>query len=170
MREYETTFLIQPEISDEGRQALFGRLDGVLEKGGAIRLLYEDWGKRKLAFEIQKFQKAHYVMLAYLDAGKTVPEIERALRLEESVLRFLTVQVADEVVDIEARRARAAEDERVQAQKAAERAQREAEEQRAREDRAREEAERVAGLADDDEESGEDAVYDTNGDEEGVSR
>lgn len=142
MREYELTFIVQPEISDEGCAALREKLDAVLQKSGSVRLLYDDWGKRKLAYEIAKFQKGHYLVLSFLDAGKAVPELERILRLEDSVLRFLTVLVDEEVKDIDARKARAVEEERLQAERRAERAAREAEEARARElaDRAREEA------------------------------
>jgi small subunit ribosomal protein S6 len=128
VREYETTFIVQPEISDEGVKALCDRLDATLEKHGAIRLLYDDQGRRRMAYEIQHFQKGRYILLMYLDDGKVVPEIERHLRLDDSVLRFLTVQAKDDVVDIEARKAEAAELERVRAQRAAERAAREAEE------------------------------------------
>jgi small subunit ribosomal protein S6 len=128
VREYETTFIVQPEISDEGVKALCDRLDATLEKHGAIRLLYDDQGRRRMSYEIQHFQKGRYILLMYLDDGKVVPEIERHLRLDDSVLRFLTVQAKDDVVDIEARKAEAAELERVRAQRAAERAAREAEE------------------------------------------
>lgn len=133
MREYETTFIVQPEISDEGREALCQKLDASLEKQGSTRLMLDDVGKRKLAYEIKKFQKGHYLTLSYVDDGRAVKEIERLLRLEESVLRFLTVQVAEEIVDIEARKAEAAEQEKLQKQRAADRAAREAEEERARE-------------------------------------
>jgi small subunit ribosomal protein S6 len=133
MREYETTFIVQPEISDEGAKELLTRIDGLLERTGAIRLLHDDQGKRRLAYDIQKFQKGRYVTSYYLSDGSAVNVVERALRLEESVLRFLTVMADREVVDIEARKARAAEDERLHAERARERAQREAEEERARE-------------------------------------
>jgi small subunit ribosomal protein S6 len=133
MREYETTFIVQPEISDEGAQELLTRVDGILERSGAIRLLHDDQGKRRLAFDIQKFQKGRYVTTYYLSDGSAVSPVERALRLEESVLRFLTVMADPDVIDIEARKARAAEDERRHAERARERAQREAEEERARE-------------------------------------
>jgi len=133
LREYETTFIVQPEISDEGREALNQKLDAALEKQGSIRLMMDDVGKRKLAYEIKKFQKGHYATLTYLDDGRAVKEIERLLRLEESVLRFLTVQVADEVIDIESRKTEAAEQEKLRKQRAAERAARDAEEERARE-------------------------------------
>jgi small subunit ribosomal protein S6 len=138
VREYETTFIVQPEISDEGREAMLQKLDALIEKQGAVRLAVDDVGKRKLAYEIQKFQKGHYYTLQYLDRGPAVKELERTLRLEESVLRFLTVMVNEEVTDIEGRKAAAAEEERLRKQRAAERAAREAEEERAREQAERE--------------------------------
>jgi small subunit ribosomal protein S6 len=149
LREFETTFILQPEISDEGVRAVRERLDGILERHGATRLLYDDDGKRRLAYEIRHFQKGHYLTLHYFDGGKVVPEIERALRLDESVLRFLTVRVADEVGDVEERKRQAAEEEKVRAQRAAERAALEAQEAQERE---------VAGLGapDEDEEESED--------------
>lgn len=148
MREYETTLIIQPEISDEGIDALRERLDGVLGKGGASRLLYDDLGKRRMAYEIQGFQKGRYVMLQFLDTGGIVSDLDRALRLEDSVIRFMTVQVSDFVDDVPARKALAVEQERIRAQKAAERAAREAEEAaRQAEEAARQEAEEAARRA-----------------------
>ena len=128
MREYETTLIVQPEISDEGVGALQERLDGLLEGFGTNRLLYDDLGKRRLAYEIQNFQKGRYVMLRFLDEGSNIKGLERALGLEDSVIRFLTVQVDEAVEDVAARQAEAAEEERIRAEKAAERAAREAEE------------------------------------------
>jgi small subunit ribosomal protein S6 len=137
LREYETTFIVQPEISDEGCQELLARLDGILEREGAIRLLHDDQGKRKLAYEIRKFQKGRYVTTFYLDQGAAVAPLERTLRLEESVLRFLTVQVTDQVEDVEQRKLLAAEEERIRAARAKERAEREAEEEKARQEAAK---------------------------------
>jgi len=145
LREYETTFIVQPEISDEGGQTILSKLDGILAAGDATRLMCEDHGKRKLAYEIRKFHKGHYYTLQFLNDGKVVPDLERVLRLEESVLRFLTIMADDEVADVEARKAVAAEAEVEQTKRAAERAQREAEEAASR--REQEEAERQAALA-----------------------
>jgi small subunit ribosomal protein S6 len=145
-------FVVQPEISEEGSAAILGKLDSELERHGSMRLLCEDWGKRKLAYEIDKFQKGHYRILRYLDDGKVVRDLERQLRLEESVLRFLTVLVDEDVRDLDARRARAAEEEEEQVRRAAERAEREAEEARQREEHERYQAEQAAAAeqADDD--------------------
>jgi small subunit ribosomal protein S6 len=145
LREYETTFIVQPEISDEGSQAILSKLDGILTTGGATRLMCEDHGKRKLAYEVRKFHKGHYYTLMFLDEGAVVPDLERTLRLEESVLRFLTILADDEVADVDARKAEATEAEEAQTQRAEERAVREAEEAVAR--RVAEEAEREASLA-----------------------
>ncbi len=162
MREYETTLIIQPEISDEGVGALQERLDATLEGFGTTRLLYDDLGKRRLAYEIQNFQKGRYVMLRFLDDGSNIKGLERALGLEDSIIRFLTVQVSDAVEDVAARKAEAVEEERIRAEKAAERAAREAEETarqqaEAAEAEKRAAAEREAAAADKPEETSEDA-------------
>ena len=145
MREYEFTFIVQPEISDEGLQGVCQKFEGILEKQGATRLFYEDWGRRRLAYEIQKFQKGHYLVLHFLDDGRCVPELERAARLDDSTLRFLTVLADEEVSDVEARVAEGARLEEERVKKAAERVAREAEEAAARaaeaEARAQQEAE-----------------------------
>ena len=132
MREYETTVVVQPEISEEGTQSLLQKMDGVLEKSGSTRLMCTDLGKRKLAYEVRKFQKGHYYVLSFLDDGKVVSELERNLRIEESVLRFMTVKVEDEVADLEARVEAARIAEADQEKRAAEKAAREAEEAKAR--------------------------------------
>jgi small subunit ribosomal protein S6 len=133
VREFDTTFIVQPEITEEGREALLQRLRGVLERSGAVPLEVDDMGKKKLAYEIRKFQKGHYLSLMYLDSGKAVAELERSLRLDESILRFLTVRTVDAVDDVEGRKARAVDLEKTRKERAAERAVREAEERAARE-------------------------------------
>ena len=150
MREFDTTFIVQPEISDEGREALIAKLRGVLERAGGTPLEVDDMGKKKLAYEIKRFQKGHYLSLFYLDKGQSVAELERAMRLDESVLRWLTVRREDAVTDIEARKARSVDLERIRKEKAAERAVREAEE------RAQREAARLAGESVDESSSDDD--------------
>lgn len=161
MREYETTFIVQPEIGDEAREALYARLEGVLSRAGGERLYWDDAGKRKLAYEIRRFQKGHYQTINYLDSGPAVKELERALRYDDSVLRYLTVQVNDGVEDLEARRTEAQEQEKLRKERAAERAAREAEQEREREEAARARAD-----AEDADESDEDAGIPENEDDE----
>lgn len=134
MREYDTTLIVQPEISEDAREAMVLKLGEVLEKAGAIPLEVDDIGKRKLAYDIRKFQKGHYMSLFFLDdGGKAVPELERTLRFDESILRFLTVRKDEDIDDVDLRKARAVEAERIRKERAVERAEREAEERAARE-------------------------------------
>ena len=147
MREYETTIIVQPEISDEGTAAIFERLEGILADSGSIRLQNESLGKRKLAYEIRRFHKGHYYIYSFLSDGQVVRPLERALRLNESILRFMTILANPDVTDVEARKLEAAEAEAEQERKAQERAAREEEEAKAREDeeaKARADAERIA--------------------------
>jgi small subunit ribosomal protein S6 len=165
VREYEFTFVVQPEITEEGLEGLCHKFEGALEKAGATRLFYEDWGRRRLAYEIQKFQKGHYMVLHYLDVGAAVPAVERVARLEDSVLRFLTVLADDSVTDIEARKVEAVELEDDRKKKAAERAVREAEEAAARiaeEEAARKEAAEQKAKAEAAEQSAEDEAEDSS--------
>jgi small subunit ribosomal protein S6 len=147
LREYETTIIVQPEISDEGTAAIFERLEGILADSGSIRLQNESLGKRKLAYEIRRFHKGHYYTYSFLSDGQVVRPLERALRLNESILRFMTILANPDVTDVEARKLEAAEAEAEQERKAQERAAREEEEAKAREDeeaKARADAERIA--------------------------
>ena len=147
MREYELTIIVQPEITDEGIVGVTEWLDGILEKHGSHRLFYDDMGKRRLSYPIKKFQKGHYLTLFFLDEGKAVGDLERALKLDDSILRFLTVLAEPDVKDVEARKVEAAELERIRAEKAAERAAREAEEAAREAEEAAREAEEAARLA-----------------------
>jgi small subunit ribosomal protein S6 len=158
LREYEFTFVVQPEISEEGLDGLCQKFEDVLGRAGGTRLFYEDWGRRRLAYEIQKFQKGHYLVMHYLDEGKAVPDLERAARLEDSVLRFMTVLAEDDVTDIEARQQEAVKLEEERKQKAAERAAREAEEAAAR----AAEAEEARSTDDSDDSDDDDADADSD--------
>ena len=155
MREYEFTFVIQPEISDEGVQAISQRFEGILSQHQSEKLFYEDWGRRRLAYEIKNFQKGHYQVLHFLSDGKVVPELERSARLDDSILRFLTVLANHDVVDVEARRTEGVAFEEDRKKRAAEKAVRDAEEAA----RAAEEAAQVrddAGGDDDDDDADDD--------------
>ena len=145
MREYEFTFVVQPELSDEGVDAIAKRFEGILAGTGSEKLFYEDWGRRRLAYEIRKFQKGHYRVLHFLSDGRVIPDLERSARLDDSVLRFLTVLAEKEVSDVEGRRTEAVKLEEERVKRAAERAERDAEEAA----RAAEEASRAESSGDD---------------------
>ena len=93
---YETVFVTRAEMSDEALKALQDRVTGVISQFQGEVVLNEDWGKRKLAYPIRKESRGHYTYIAYQAKGEVVAEVERNLRLNEHVLRFLSVNLAKE--------------------------------------------------------------------------
>ena len=83
MREYELVYVIQPDAAEERETEIHGKIDDVITSAeGAEVLVRDDWGKRKLAYEIAKFQKGHYFLVEMLGDGKFVGELERGMRLD----------------------------------------------------------------------------------------
>ncbi len=127
MREYELIYIIQPDASDEREQEIHERIDGAIQGGQGLILLRDDWGRRKLAYEVDKFQKGHYFQLNFLGDGKFIVEMERLLRIDPEVLRFLTVLATEDVTDVDARIAWAKQEAEEKAKRRAEREKLEAE-------------------------------------------
>ena len=92
-REYETIFILDPTLEDNKVNEEVERAGGVIrDQGGTIGDV-ERWGRRRLAYEIGKRRDGVYTLIRYHAPGNTVKELERRLRLNESVLRVLTVVV-----------------------------------------------------------------------------
>lgn len=108
LHEYETTLIIRPDMDDPSTYGIVERIEGVINDNGGTLLLRDDWGKRKLAYAIEKHLKGHYVLLDFLGPAEMVAELERRIRITDGVIRFLTVRTAD-AVDVETRVAEAAE-------------------------------------------------------------
>lgn len=96
-REYETIFILRPEINQEGISSVNNRVRHVIESMGGKVIKLDNWGKRKLAYEIKKQLKGIYLYWQYLGSTGVVEEIERNLRMLESVIRYYTVKVDEDV-------------------------------------------------------------------------
>jgi small subunit ribosomal protein S6 len=101
-REYETTYILRPNTSNEGVAEVNTRIRGIIEGMGGKILKVDNWGKRRLAYEVAKERKGIYLYWLYLAQPGVVEETERNLRMLDSVVRYLTVKV-DEDIDISAR-------------------------------------------------------------------
>ncbi|RYZ64591.1 MAG: 30S ribosomal protein S6 [Proteobacteria bacterium] len=93
---YETTFITRPEMTDEQLRALQEKLKEVVGSFKGALVSEDDWGVRKLAYKINKDSRGRYTHYVYTGTGNVVAELERNLRLNEHVLRFLSVNVGDE--------------------------------------------------------------------------
>jgi len=101
-REYETTYILRPNTPNEGVAEVNNRVKGIIEGMGGKILKIDNWGKRRLAYEVAKERKGIYLYWLYLAKPGVVEETERNLRMLDSVIRYLTVKV-DEDVAVEAR-------------------------------------------------------------------
>jgi small subunit ribosomal protein S6 len=104
MREYEVLYIINPELEDDRLKEIVEKFSGIVTRNGGEILKIEEWGKQKLAYELKKFSKGSFVLMDFVCDGGLATEVERNLRIDENVLRFLTVKISDEV-DPEKRRA-----------------------------------------------------------------
>ena len=146
--EYETIYIVRPELPEDALKAISDKVSGIIETGSGIVLTLDDWGKRKLAYPIRKNSKGHYVYFNYVAPSDLVAELERQLRIDDQLLRFLTVKLGVDV-DVETRKVEAAEEnkKREEARAAAAAAAAEEEKRRAAEEAARAEAEAAAAAA-----------------------
>jgi small subunit ribosomal protein S6 len=101
-REYETIFILAPDTQNADVAQLNARLKGIIEDMGGAIVRVDNWGKRKLAYEVQKNLKGIYLYWQYLGSAGLVEELERNLRLLDPVIRYMTVKV-DENIDPTAR-------------------------------------------------------------------
>lgn len=101
-REYETIYILRPNTPNEGVAEVNARIKGIIEGMGGKIIKVDNWGKRRLAYEVAKERKGIYLYWQYLATPGVVEETERNLRMLDNVIRYLSVKV-DENVDVAAR-------------------------------------------------------------------
>ncbi len=101
MRHYEIVFIVHPDQSEQVPAMIERYRTLVTSKEGQIHRL-EDWGRRQLAYPIQKIHKAHYVLMNIECNQETLDELEHAFRFNDAVLRHLTVKTKAAVIEASA--------------------------------------------------------------------
>jgi small subunit ribosomal protein S6 len=101
-REYETIYILRPNTPNEGVAEVNARIKGIIEGMGGKIIKVDNWGKRRLAYEVAKERKGIYLYWQYLAQPGVVEETERNLRMLDSVIRYLSTKV-DENIDVTAR-------------------------------------------------------------------
>lgn len=96
MRHYEIVFIVHPDQSEQVPAMIERYSNTVTSQGGKVHRV-EDWGRRQLAYLIQKLAKAHYVCMNVECNGETLSEIETAFKFNDAVLRHLTVKTKNAV-------------------------------------------------------------------------
>ncbi len=94
---YESIFIINPNLPDEETAGIIKKMQDVVAKQGGEMTKFEDWGKRKLAYEVKKHKRGHYAFFQFKGAAPVVNELERTYKLTDSVIKFMTVKLEKEL-------------------------------------------------------------------------
>lgn len=97
MREYETIILVKPDIGDEPLNKLAQRVKGIIDGGQGKFVALDNWGKRKLAYDIERYPKAVYLHAHYLGESALPAELERNMRISDDVIRYMTIVLKSNV-------------------------------------------------------------------------
>lgn len=97
-REYETIYILRSDVDADTAERVANRVAEVIDRESGKLLKVENWGRRRLAYEIGRQKRGVYTYVKYLGGGALVKELERNLRLQDSVIRHQTVLVRTDVV------------------------------------------------------------------------
>lgn len=96
-REYETIYILRPDIDTDGAEKVARRVTEVIDRLKGMLLKVDNWGRRKLEYPVSKHRKGVYVLVRYLGLSDMVQELERNLRMMDSVIKYQTVVMAKDV-------------------------------------------------------------------------
>ena len=96
-RQYELVYIVTPEASEQDVTDLHTQIEGIIERFKGTLDKTENWGRRKLAYEIGKHREGTYVVETITGSGELMKEIDRRLRVSDAVIRHLVVRVDEEL-------------------------------------------------------------------------
>ena len=92
MNKYELALVVNAKIEDEARTATVDKVKGIIEKFGGTITNVDEWGKKKLAYEIQKMREGFYYFIQFDSDANCPAEVEQRVRIMEEVIRFLCIR------------------------------------------------------------------------------
>jgi small subunit ribosomal protein S6 len=92
MTTYETMYILRPDLNDDATDQAIDKYQSLLKEQGAESIDTQHRGKRRLAYEIGKFREGIYVQMNYSASGTSIAVMERAMRLSDEVIRYLTIK------------------------------------------------------------------------------
>lgn len=90
MKPYETLFFTEPAISDEAAQTIISKVEGAITRYGGEVEKVNRWGKRFLAYPVEKHNEGYYILIDFKGTSEVLKELERFYLINQSILRFLT--------------------------------------------------------------------------------
>lgn len=95
MRFYETLYLLRPDLSEDQYQELLKKYNDRITSLDGIVIHVDEWGKKNLAYPIRKFEEGYYIIVKYCGRPGIVQDLEKEFKLDENILRYLTVKLSD---------------------------------------------------------------------------
>src|SRR5215217_4624873 len=108
-RKYELVYVVSPDAGDDQVTALHTQVEETITRLGGTLEKTENWGRRKLAYEIGRHKEGTYVLEGILGSGELMKEIERRLKVSDFIIRFLVVRVDEEQAVVERTRTKRTE-------------------------------------------------------------
>ena len=106
LRLYEELFIVKPDSTDELVDPIIEAMTQLIAKDGGNVISSEKWGTRKLAYQVGRFREGYYILLKFEATGVTIKEIERRLRVNDLVIKYLTVRLDEEMKWVDKRKKR----------------------------------------------------------------
>jgi small subunit ribosomal protein S6 len=100
-RHYETVFVLKPDIGEDAIKGIVGKATSTVEGAGATGVLVDEWGRRKLAYPIEKKNEGCYFLVTYTAQPPAMKGLERMLKLNEDVIRFQTIRLKAQAARVE---------------------------------------------------------------------
>ncbi|MDA8099073.1 MAG: 30S ribosomal protein S6 [Nitrospiraceae bacterium] len=94
---YESIFIVNPNITDDETNAVIKKMQDVVAKQGGEMVKFEDWGKKKLSYEVKKQKRGHYVFFQFKGTPAVINELERTYKLTDAVIKFLSIKLEKEL-------------------------------------------------------------------------
>ena len=117
MRRYETIFIADNDLPEEERSPIFEKLKDLINQHSGLLVMVDEWGGKRLAYEIRKKAHGYYVRFDYCGSGTLVDEIERFFRIDDRILKYMTV-LLEKDIDIESIKEEIANAEKIKAEQA----------------------------------------------------
>ena len=95
MRRYETIFIVRPNVAEDEIEAITNKTGSIIEGDGGTILRINNWGLKKLAYLIKKESQGFYVYVDFAGVPASVAEMERIFRIDDRILKYLTVKLSD---------------------------------------------------------------------------
>jgi len=95
MRRYETIFIVRPNVAEDEIEAITSKASSIVEGDGGTIIRINNWGLKKLAYLIKKENQGYYVYVDYAGIPASVAEMERIFRIDDRILKYLTVKLSD---------------------------------------------------------------------------